>query len=288
MLIRVDRSCAEDPAAALDVDTHTLLEAYDQLRSDGAIEMRRGRGVTVVDQPTARAELVEITHALARATRRSGLTRERDHPGGRGASVSSTGRYDGARRLIAGVALPATAIVVTMIAFLATSDPPDPIATHRGLDGRPDDAMARSLFIGLFGTLVVAAGAPAFASTRRTDIARGELGPPVGPATFLQWRFTGVVVAVTVANQDADTWREADDLSPALVLVVLLGAAAVASWPVRSCGRWASRHRPRGTSRHRRRDVHPASDWYGDSRSAVGGRSCWPERWRCSAPSSRW
>lgn len=57
---------AKDFAAVLDVNRNTVLRAFRQLRDEGLLEFRRGRGVTIAGSPergavTARArELVEF------------------------------------------------------------------------------------------------------------------------------------------------------------------------------------------------------------------------------------
>ena len=62
-------------AGALDVDRNTVLAAYRQLRTDGVLEFRRGRGVRVARATlppaavlTAAAQLIELgrTHGLQR------------------------------------------------------------------------------------------------------------------------------------------------------------------------------------------------------------------------------
>lgn len=64
---------AKQLAASLDVNMHTVLKAYGRLRDDGIIEMRRGRGVTVVDEPRDRAALVEAARHLVEQARSAGL-----------------------------------------------------------------------------------------------------------------------------------------------------------------------------------------------------------------------
>ncbi|MEN0130700.1 MAG: GntR family transcriptional regulator [Brevundimonas sp.] len=42
---------ARDLASSLDVNLHTVLRAYQDLRDDGVIELRRGRGAVVASTP---------------------------------------------------------------------------------------------------------------------------------------------------------------------------------------------------------------------------------------------
>ena len=55
---------------------HTVLKAYGMLRDEGIIEVRRGRGVTVIDQPADMAALAESARRLVADARRAGLTTE--------------------------------------------------------------------------------------------------------------------------------------------------------------------------------------------------------------------
>ena len=66
---------ARDLAASLDVNVHTVLRGYQQLRDEGLIELRRGRGAVVSATATADGlELAEAAGRLVAAARRLGLT----------------------------------------------------------------------------------------------------------------------------------------------------------------------------------------------------------------------
>ncbi|MFN2555771.1 MAG: GntR family transcriptional regulator [Nitriliruptorales bacterium] len=64
---------ARELAEVLGVNMHTVLRAYGQLRDEGLVELRRGRGVTVLESG-GRASLVELARNLAREARRQGLS----------------------------------------------------------------------------------------------------------------------------------------------------------------------------------------------------------------------
>ena len=67
---------ARDVAGALGVNLHTVLRAYQELRDEGLVEMRRGRGATVTDAASPLAELHDDVVALAAKARRLGLSPE--------------------------------------------------------------------------------------------------------------------------------------------------------------------------------------------------------------------
>jgi GntR family transcriptional regulator len=62
---------ARDFAAVLDVNTNTVLRALRQLRDEGLLEFRRGRGITVVSAPE-RGAVVAQARDLVRFARRNG------------------------------------------------------------------------------------------------------------------------------------------------------------------------------------------------------------------------
>ena len=63
---------ARDLASSLEVNMHTVLRAYASLRDEGLIEMRRGRGVTVLARGD-RAHLIDLARQLLSEARRVGV-----------------------------------------------------------------------------------------------------------------------------------------------------------------------------------------------------------------------
>jgi len=64
---------ARDLAKSLEVNIHTVLRAYSELRDEGLVEMRRGRGVSVLGDGKL-AQLREQAKALAQEARKQGLS----------------------------------------------------------------------------------------------------------------------------------------------------------------------------------------------------------------------
>ncbi|MFF5257370.1 GntR family transcriptional regulator [Actinomadura viridis] len=65
---------ARDLAAALEINPNTVLRALRQLRDEGLLDFRRGRGIRVAARPEA-GELMENVRALVAAAERLGITR---------------------------------------------------------------------------------------------------------------------------------------------------------------------------------------------------------------------
>ncbi|GGQ75802.1 GntR family transcriptional regulator [Couchioplanes caeruleus subsp. azureus] len=66
---------AVELGAALSVDRNTVLAAYRQLRDEGVLEFRRGRGARVASAATPPAPVAEAARALVTAAREHGLGR---------------------------------------------------------------------------------------------------------------------------------------------------------------------------------------------------------------------
>lgn len=70
---------ARDLALSLEVNMHTVLKAYGELRDAGEIELRRGRGATVVATRSVAPEVTRAVQHLLETARRSGVTLEELH-----------------------------------------------------------------------------------------------------------------------------------------------------------------------------------------------------------------
>lgn len=67
---------AKDVARSLDVNLHTVLRAYQELRDEGVVDLRRGRGAVVTSHPSALVEVGEAVRVLVRAATTAGLSRQ--------------------------------------------------------------------------------------------------------------------------------------------------------------------------------------------------------------------
>ena len=64
---------AREVAAALDINIHTVLKAYQELRDEGLIDLRRGRGAVVTETAGLAPELLADVQALVVEARRLGV-----------------------------------------------------------------------------------------------------------------------------------------------------------------------------------------------------------------------
>jgi GntR family transcriptional regulator len=64
---------AREVASALDVNIHTVLRAYQLLRDEGLVDLRRGRGAVITDTAGASAELVSAVQTLVADAQRLGI-----------------------------------------------------------------------------------------------------------------------------------------------------------------------------------------------------------------------
>ncbi|CAN5287636.1 GntR family transcriptional regulator [soil metagenome] len=64
---------AREVASVLDVNIHTVLRAYQDLRDEGLVDLRRGRGAVITDTAVGSPELLATIRVLVADARRLGV-----------------------------------------------------------------------------------------------------------------------------------------------------------------------------------------------------------------------
>ena len=64
---------ARELAESLEVNLHTVLHAYQELRDEGLVDLRRGRGAVITELAVANAELQNSVQSLVAEARRLGI-----------------------------------------------------------------------------------------------------------------------------------------------------------------------------------------------------------------------
>lgn len=67
---------ARELAASLELNVHTVLRAYQELREEGLVDLRRGRGAVMTEAAGSLARLREDIAVLTRRAREMGLSAE--------------------------------------------------------------------------------------------------------------------------------------------------------------------------------------------------------------------
>jgi GntR family transcriptional regulator len=74
MLSAGDRlPAARDVAESLDINVHTVLRAYQLLRDEGLVDLRRGRGAVITERVASYGELGDALPRLVATARELGL-----------------------------------------------------------------------------------------------------------------------------------------------------------------------------------------------------------------------
>ena len=66
---------AKELASSLEVNLHTVLRAYQELRAEGLIELRRGRGAVVLASGRGASQLATMVDELIAQAERLGVSR---------------------------------------------------------------------------------------------------------------------------------------------------------------------------------------------------------------------
>ena len=64
---------ARELADSLSINVHTVLRAYQDLRDEGLVDLRRGRGAVITDRAAASVEMLDSVRRLIADARRLGV-----------------------------------------------------------------------------------------------------------------------------------------------------------------------------------------------------------------------
>jgi hypothetical protein len=132
-------------------------------------------------------------------------------------------------RTLLGIVLPALTVAAALLPlWLLRSRLPEPLATHWSLRGNPNGAMPLPALALLIAVMSGAAAAMMAIFARRRQATRGEIAAPVAIAGFVAGLITAVSWFTVSANLDAASWRDAQNLGFARMVLALLAGGAMA------------------------------------------------------------
>ena len=216
---------ARELAKGLGVNVHTVLRAFQTLRDEGLLEIRRGRGTSVAAGAKSVMRHVELARQLVSEARRAGFGESRNSATCGGAVMN-----EWIRRTALGAGIPVAVAALGLGPYLAyRSDLPDRVASHYGISGRPDGSMTPELFVIVIGALMALGlgGCVAIALSRR------KFQPMFAPSVSFVGAFIGAlcagVLATTAIDQRGlDRWQDAT-LSPWALVLWIGGSVVVGS-----------------------------------------------------------
>ena len=213
---------ARELAAALGVNLHTVLRGYQELRDEGVVELRRGRGAVVTDAaPRIAGPLLSLRAFVAEA-RRAGLTAAEAAAMVRGGDVMRR-----TAALIVGVPV-LVGVLGVVVLLTIRSSLPDPVATHWDNSG-PDGFTSRSwavlpVLVGAVLGLFLG-GIAGWYGRREPAARRLAAGLAAGTSVFV----TGIAVGSLWEQRGLASAADAPGIGGVLVVALLAGLLAGAA-----------------------------------------------------------